>query len=145
EAAAQGLVAGINAALQVQGAPPFVLRRDEATIGVLIDDLITKGTDEPYRMFTSRGEYRILLREDNADLRLSERGHAIGLLPDDCRRQVQDKQRRIHALQGRLASIRINPTPRVNAELSAHGQPPLRASATAADLVKRPEMRLAQL
>ncbi|HEX9842059.1 MAG TPA: tRNA uridine-5-carboxymethylaminomethyl(34) synthesis enzyme MnmG, partial [bacterium] len=94
EAAAQGLVAGINAALQVRGEPPFVLRRDEAVMGVLIDDLITKGTDEPYRMFTSRCEYRILLREDNADLRLSARGHAIGLLPEDCWRQVADKQRR---------------------------------------------------
>jgi tRNA uridine 5-carboxymethylaminomethyl modification enzyme len=142
EAAAQGLMAGINAALQVRGDPPFVLRRDEATLGVLIDDLITKGTDEPYRMFTSRCEYRILLREDNADLRLAEQGHRIGLLPEDCWRQVQDKQRRIQALTGALEAIRVNPTPEVNAELAAHGQPPIRASVSAAELVRRPELRI---
>jgi tRNA uridine 5-carboxymethylaminomethyl modification enzyme len=142
EAAAQGLVAGINAALQVRGEPPFVLRRDEAVMGVLIDDLITKGTDEPYRMFTSRCEYRILLREDNADLRLSARGHAIGLLPEDCWRQVADKQRRIHALRGALDALRVTPTPEVNAELAAHGQPAIRGTVSAADLVRRPELRL---
>jgi tRNA uridine 5-carboxymethylaminomethyl modification enzyme len=145
EAAAQGLVAGINAALQVRGEPPFVLRRDEAVIGVLIDDLITKGTEEPYRMFTSRCEYRILLREDNADLRLAEKGHRIGLLPEALWRRVQDKQRRIHALAGALEALRVTPTPEVNAELAAHGQPPIRGSASAAELVRRPEMRIEAL
>jgi tRNA uridine 5-carboxymethylaminomethyl modification enzyme len=142
EAAAQGLVAGINAALQVRGAPPFVLRRDEAYVGVLVDDLITKGTDEPYRMFTSRAEYRIILREDTADQRLSEKGWRIGLLPDDCWRQVQDKVRAVHALRGALAAIAVTPTPAVNGELDAHGQPAIKSGATAADLVRRPEMTL---
>jgi tRNA uridine 5-carboxymethylaminomethyl modification enzyme len=92
EAAAQGLLAGINAARRVQDKPPVVLRRDQAYIGVLIDDLVTKGTVEPYRMFTSRAEYRLLLRQDNADLRLSGLGHEIGLLPAAQFRQVEGKR-----------------------------------------------------
>ena len=140
EAAAQGIMAGINAALQVQGAPAFVLRRDEAYIGVLIDDLITKGTDEPYRMFTSRAEYRILLREDNADLRLSERGHAVGLLPADCVARVREKQRQITALRGALDAVRVNPTAEANGELVARGQPTIKTTTSAADLVRRPQM-----
>ncbi len=145
EAAAQGLLAGINAALQVRGDPPLVLRRDQATIGVLIDDLISKGTDEPYRMFTSRCEYRILLREDNADLRLAETGWRIGLLPAEHWRRTQDKQRRIHALGAALEAVRVTPTPEVNAELAAHGQPAIKSTVSAAELVRRPELRLAGL
>jgi tRNA uridine 5-carboxymethylaminomethyl modification enzyme len=145
EAAAQGLVAGINAALQVRGEPPFVLRRDEAYIGVLIDDLITKGTDEPYRMFTSRAEYRILLREDNADQRLSEKGWRIGLLPEDCLRRTQEKTRRVHALRRALDDLPVTPTPAVNGELALRGQPMLKTGATAAELVRRPEMKLDDL
>jgi tRNA uridine 5-carboxymethylaminomethyl modification enzyme len=145
EAAAQGIVAGINAALQVKGEPAFVLRRDEAYIGVLVDDLITKGTDEPYRMFTSRAEYRIMLREDTADQRLSEKGHRIGLLPEEHWRQVQDKTRRVHALRSALKDIAVTPTPAVNAELEANGQPALKTGSTVADLVRRPEMTLDKL
>ena len=145
EAAAQGLMAGINAALRVNGAPPFTLRRDEAFIGVLIDDLVTKGTDEPYRMFSSRAEYRIALREDNADLRLSEKGCRIGLLPEEHMRRVAEKQRAIFALGAALEAIRLTPVPAVNAELVAQGQPPLKTAVTAAELVKRPQMRLDDL
>ena len=145
EAAAQGLMAGINAALQARGDPPLVLRRDQAFIGVLIDDLITKGTDEPYRMFSSRAEYRISLREDNADLRLSAKGYAVGLLPERLHRRVEEKRRRIHALNASLEGVHLTPTPEVNGELEAQGQPAIKTTSTAAELVKRPQMRLDDL
>ncbi len=142
EAAAQGLMAGVNAALRVRGEAPFVLRRDEAYIGVLIDDLITKGTDEPYRMFTSRAEYRIVLREDNADQRLSEKGWRIGLLPEECYRQVQEKQRRIFDLRSALDGLAVNPTPAVNEELEARGYSALKSGTSASALLRRPEIGL---
>jgi tRNA uridine 5-carboxymethylaminomethyl modification enzyme len=106
EAGAQGLVAGINAARKVQGRDAMVLGRDQAYIGVLIDDLVTKGTVEPYRMFTSRAEYRLLLRQDNADLRLGEIGHQIGLLPDRCWKSLEAKKLAIQTEIERLRNVR---------------------------------------
>lgn len=111
EAAAQGLVAGINAALRAQGQPPFQLRRDQAYIGVLIDDLVTKGTTEPYRMFTSRAEYRLLLRQDNADLRLSDIGYQLGLIPESFHRRFKRKQATILDEIERLETSKLNGLP----------------------------------
>ncbi len=142
EAAAQGLMAGINAALRVQGREPFVPTRADAYIGVLIDDLVTRGTQEPYRMFTSRAEYRLLLREDNADLRLCERGRSIGLLKDAEYQAFQEKKRAVESLLERIRAQRLMPSAAVNDQLRELGSAPLINPATLEDLLRRPEIRL---
>lgn len=140
EAAAQGLMAGINAALAVQGGKPFVLDRSEAYIGVLVDDLVTRGTEEPYRMFTSRAEYRLILREDNADMRLSEKGHQLGLVTSEAYRRMAAKKKRIEDEIRRLAETMVYPRREVNQKLLALGTAPLRNVCSLADLLRRPEL-----
>jgi tRNA uridine 5-carboxymethylaminomethyl modification enzyme len=125
EAAAQGIIAGINAALKVQGRLPLVLRRDQAYIGVLIDDLVTKDIREPYRMMTGRAEYRLLLRQDNADLRLAEIGYRAGLLSAERCRAVESKQRAIRAELDRLAGTWLHPGAGVDPLLAEQGLPPI--------------------
>jgi tRNA uridine 5-carboxymethylaminomethyl modification enzyme len=138
EAAGQGLIAGANAALYVQGRDPFVLSRRDAYIGVMVDDLVTKGADEPYRLLTSRAEYRLLLRQDNADQRLTEMGRAIGLVDDVRWERYQEKKAAIEAEQGRLRSIRIGASD--NARLAEHFIRPVTQGTNLLDLLRRPEV-----
>lgn len=145
EAAAQGIVAGINAARLVMSLEPIVIHRSQAYIGVLIDDLVTKGTNEPYRMFTSRSEYRLLLREDNADLRLCEIGHQVGLLDDASYRRYRRKKAAIEEELERIRSVTIYPQEGINDKLKAIGTAPLKTPATLADLLKRPEITYKEL
>ena len=140
EAAAQGLWAGINTALSVQGRPPFILDRSEAYIGVMIDDLVTNGIDEPYRMFTSRAEYRLILREDNAAIRLMGKGYDLGLVSYDHYNRLKEKVRQVEEGIGRLSSIKIHPLPEVNATLQAIGTPPIKNPTSLYQLLKRYEM-----
>ncbi|EAK9405157.1 tRNA uridine-5-carboxymethylaminomethyl(34) synthesis enzyme MnmG [Listeria monocytogenes] len=140
EAAGQGLMAGINAARKVFEKEPVILGRDQAYIGVLIDDLVTKGTEEPYRLLTSRAEYRLLLRHDNADLRLTEIGHEIGLISDERYERFLAKQSAIEAEKERLQKIRIKPTAEVQAMLKEIGSGELKDGILAADLLRRPEI-----
>jgi tRNA uridine 5-carboxymethylaminomethyl modification enzyme len=140
EAAAQGILAGINAALKVRGEEPVVLGRADAYIGVLVDDLVTKGATEPYRMFTSRAEYRLLLREDNADLRLSENGHRAGLLPDSRYREVRRKRTGLEGLLGVLERTRVSAGHPLCRAVEEAGGGPVRPGTTYAELLRRPEV-----
>ncbi len=140
EAAAQGLWAGINAACQVQGRPAFVLDRSQAYMGVMIDDLVTRGTREPYRMFTSRAEYRLVLREDNADLRLMELGHELGLIGADAASELRRRRVQIAAEIRRVRGTVVRPTEKVNAYLEEQGSKPIQQGVHLDQLVKRAEL-----
>lgn len=145
EAAAQGLLAGINAARRVQGAAPVVLSRHEAYIGVMIDDLVTLGTKEPYRMFTSRAEYRLLLREDNADLRLSGLGHEIGLLPEELFARFSRKREQIAAERERIKVTRVSMTDDEQHWLEQHHCAEVQKGTSLEQLLRRPEIGYAEL
>jgi tRNA uridine 5-carboxymethylaminomethyl modification enzyme len=144
EAACQGLMAGINAHLKINEQQPFILQRSEAYIGVLIDDLVTKGTKEPYRMFTSRAEYRILLRQDNADLRLSLKASDLGLLTDEQRKKVEQKEEEIHQLKKALRTIGVTPN-EINDDLMAVDSATITQQLKAASLITRPGVDLSLL
>lgn len=145
EAASQGLMAGINAALQVRGEEPLILDRSEAYVGILIDDLVTKGVDEPYRMFTSRAEYRLILREDNADLRLREKGYRIGLVKDEDYNKYLEKKNKMELELSRLENTRVFPTKQVNEILEHLGSAPLKKPQTLKELLRRPELTYREL
>lgn len=145
EAAAQGLIAGINAALKVKNKSPLILDRSQAYIGVLIDDLITRGTNEPYRMFTSRVEYRLSLREDNADLRLRELGYKIGLVEKEKYKRVKEKERIVEEEISRLKKLQIFPQKFINEKLKEWGTTPLKDSITLEELLRRPQITYKRL
>ena len=140
EAAAQGLVAGINAALKLQGKPPLILTRDTSYIGTLIDDLVTKGTEEPYRIMTSRSEYRLLHRQDNADQRLTAIGAKVGLVPPERLRQVEEKYEQVRREMKRLEASGVPGSPALNEMLSQRDSAPVTNSARLADLLRRPQV-----
>ena len=145
EAAAQGLVAGINAALKLLGREPMILTRDSSYIGTLIDDLVTKGTNEPYRMMTSRSEYRLLLRQDNADVRLSPVGYRVGLLSETRYRRFLEKRKTVEDEKARLESVILPPSDKVNATLSSLGSAEIAGGIRLSDLLRRPELTYAAL
>ena len=141
EAAAQGLIAGINAALKIQDRQAFILDRSEAYIGVLIDDLVTKGTDEPYRMMTSRAEYRLTLRQDNADLRLTKLGYEVGLVREERYRKTIEKQEAIDSELERLKNVMINPSQENNDILDGLGSARIKSPLSLYELIRRPELK----
>ena len=145
EAASQGLIAGINAALKLKGREPVILDRSQAYIGVLIDDIVTKGTNEPYRMMTSRAEYRLLLRQDNADLRLTELGHEVGLISDERYEKFLNKKRNIENEIERIKKLTIKPTEQVNKLLEENNSSQIKAGVKLADLLKRTELSYEKL
>ena len=140
EAAAQGLMAGINAALKIKGKEPFVLARHEAYIGALIDDLVTKGTNEPYRMMTSRSEYRLILRQDNADLRLTEKGYVIGLVSEERYARFQARKQRLEEALHFIHTKRFTPSKATNEAMVAAGSAPLTTGTGADQILRRPEI-----
>ena len=145
EAAAQGLIAGINAVQKIKGKEPLILDRSQAYIGVLIDDIATKGTNEPYRMMTSRAEYRLLLRQDNADLRLTEIGHEVGLISDERYQKFLKKKENIKKEKERLSKLVVKPTEEVNKFLVEQGTSALSTGTKMSELLKRPELSYAKL
>ena len=145
EAAAQGLIAGINAVLKLQGKEPFILTRDTSYIGTLIDDLVTKGTEEPYRIMTSRSEYRLLHRQDNADQRLTALGAQVGLVPSERLQQVVEKYEAVRREMNRLESNGVPASEALNAMLASRGNAPVANSARLADLLRRPQVTYADI
>ena len=145
EAAGQGLMAGINAALKLENKAPLILKRNESYIGVLIDDLVTKGVTDPYRLLTSRAEYRLLLRDDNADLRLREYGHQVGLIKEDTYQKFLQKKEDINELTKLLRETKITPKEQINQALISIPTSPIKDSITLYDLLKRPEIKIDDL
>ena len=140
EAAAQGIIAGINAGLKLRGEKPLILDRSEAYIGVLIDDIVTKGTNEPYRMMTSRAEYRLLLRQDNADLRLTEKGHEVGLISDERYKKFKYKEKAINSEIERLRNTVVKPSDSLNQLLVKRETTPIETGVKISELLKRTEI-----
>ena len=145
EAAVQGFVAGVNAARKLKGESPFILSRAESYIGTLIDDLVTKGTNEPYRIMTSRSEYRLVLRQDNADQRLTRRGYEIGLVPEERLRAVEEKYAAIEKEIKRLEHTGVAPSPALTAFLTEHGTADAPDGCSLLSLLKRPQLHYAEL